>query len=464
MYQQMRKITYIIIAIVIFNSSFAEDNKYIYPYLNDIPPEQYKARRTNVISSMSEKSALLILSPEFYCLSSQIYGIKQNRDLFYLTGVPEQKAALLLIPYKILYNNKYYSEFLFLDEQTKNEVLWNGYSLSPIYAEQNLKIDKALNFTEFDNIFKKSLLLIDTLYILDFKLSKKTESYSRESTNISDSRILEILNNLNNLIIIKNPKFTDYLREIKSNEELALLRKAIDISISGFYETIRNSKPGMNEFELQSIMEYNFKKNGAESSAYASIIGSGYNSCFIHYIQNNRIIQNNEMVLMDCGASYHGYCADITRTFPIDGKFSQEQKILYNVVLEAQDSAISQCQTGNNFMKPNLMAIEIIQKRLIELEIIKEPQEYRYYLPHGVSHYIGLDVHDAGSFGKLKKGDVITVEPGIYIPEGSLCDKKWWNIGIRIEDDILITDNEPEILSIKLPRKVEDIERMMTNK
>jgi Xaa-Pro aminopeptidase len=172
-------------------------------------------------------------------------------------------------------------------------------------------------------------------------------------------------------------------------------------------------------------------------------------------------MKNNDLLIVDIGAEYHGYSADVTRTLPVNGKFSPEQKIIYDLVLKAQEAGIEACRKGNKFWDPHYAALKVIAEGLKELGIINDPDQANWYFPHGTSHYLGLDVHDAGTYGPLKPGNVITVEPGIYIPEGSPCDRKWWNIGVRIEDDILITEDDPVILSNKAPRTTEEIEKLM---
>ena len=168
-----------------------------------------------------------------------------------------------------------------------------------------------------------------------------------------------------------------------------------------------------------------------------------------------------DLLVVDIGAEYHGYAADVTRTLPVNGKFTKEQKTIYNIVLKAQIAGIRACKVGNKFWAPNIAAISVIKKGLLQVGLIEKGFEYRKYFMHGTSHYLGLDVHDAGLYGILKPGNVITVEPGIYIPEGSDCDPKWWNIGIRIEDDVLITSAGPDILSDCVPKSVEEIEKLM---
>jgi Xaa-Pro aminopeptidase len=251
------------------------------------------------------------------------------------------------------------------------------------------------------------------------------------------------------------------LRQVKTTEELILLRKAIDMTCDGHNELMKALAPGMKEYQAQAIVEYMFKKGGSEYPGYPSILGGGENSCTLHYISNRKTLIGNNMLVCDAGAEYHGYTADVTRTMPVNGKFSPEERTIYNIVLEAQLAGINACKKGSDFRAPHKAAVAVIQKRLLELRIIKNPDDYMKYFFHGTSHYLGLDVHDAGIYGRLFPGNVITVEPGIYIPAGSDCDPKWWDIGVRIEDDVLIKDTEPEVLSACVPKTIEEIEALM---
>jgi Xaa-Pro aminopeptidase len=217
----------------------------------------------------------------------------------------------------------------------------------------------------------------------------------------------------------------------------------------------------MKEYQTQAVVEYMFRNAGSEYVGYSTIAGAGENSCILHYETNRKKMQDTDLLVLDAGAEYHGYTADVTRTFPVDGTFSEEQKIIYNIVLEAQEAGIAACQSGNEFRASHKAAAAVIQKRLTELGIIKDQTDVLKYFFHGTSHYLGLDVHDPGSYGRLKPGTLVTVEPGIYIPQGSPCDPKWWNIGVRIEDDILITAEGPQNLSGSLPKKVAEIEALM---
>ena len=255
--------------------------------------------------------------------------------------------------------------------------------------------------------------------------------------------------------------FMAELRETKTAEELKLLTKAIKISAQGQIEMMKAMHSGMSETEIQGLHEYVYKKYGSEYEGYPSIVGAGNNGCVLHYIENSKVKVGTDLVLMDLGAEYHGYTADVTRTIPANGTFTKEQRAIYNVVYEAQEAGIAACKVGTAFFKSNQAAQKVINQGLYDLGIITSLDEKHNYLPHGVSHYIGLDVHDAGTYGVLRANSVITVEPGIYIPEGSPCDKKWWTIAVRIEDDILITDNGPINLSADAPRKADEIEALM---
>ncbi len=277
-----------------------------------------------------------------------------------------------------------------------------------------------------------------------------------------------------NLIIAAKPKtnidilsleaYMSSLREIKSPEELKLLKKAIEISAVGQIEIMKAMHPNMSEAEIQGVHEFVYKKYGAEYEGYPSIVGGGHNGCILHYIENNKTKVGNDLVLMDLGAEYRGYTADVTRTIPANGKFSDEQRAIYDIVYAAQEAGIAELTVGNNFSVSHQATEKVINKGLLKLGILKSLDENHNYYPHGSSHHIGLDVHDPGEYGTFKANMVITVEPGIYIPENSNCDKKWWGIAVRIEDDILITDKGPINLSARAPRKADAIEKMMQQK
>jgi Xaa-Pro aminopeptidase len=260
------------------------------------------------------------------------------------------------------------------------------------------------------------------------------------------------------------PRILATLREVKTAEELKLLTKAVRISAVGQIEVMKAMKTHMSEVELQGIHEFVYKKYGAEYEGYPSIVGAGSNGCILHYIENSKTKVGNDLVLMDLGAEYRGYTADVTRTIPANGTFTKAQKEIYNIVYAAQEAGIALYTIGGSMAAPNQAAIKIISNGLFALGIIKSVDEKHPYFPHGTSHHIGLDVHDPGNYGNFEENMVVTMEPGIYIPEGSNCDEKYWGIAIRIEDDILVTKNGPVNLSGEAPRTERKIEKMMAKK
>ena len=253
---------------------------------------------------------------------------------------------------------------------------------------------------------------------------------------------------------------TQQLREIKTPEELALLRKSVKISCMAHNEVIRAITTGMSEREAEGIHSFIHKKNGAEEEGYPPIVGSGGNGCILHYEENSALKIDNQLLLMDVGCEYHGYSADVTRTVPANGKFTPEQKAIYQLVYDAQEAIFPLCKEGTPFYELNEKAVEVLAAGMLKLGIIGKLDEIEKYYPHGCSHHLGLDVHDKSAYGNLKENMVITVEPGIYIPAGSPCDKKWWNIGVRIEDDVIIGKEQCENISAGSPRKWDEIEKM----
>ena len=254
------------------------------------------------------------------------------------------------------------------------------------------------------------------------------------------------------------------MREIKTEAELKLITKAVRISAIGQIEVMKAMKPHMSEMELQGIHEFVYKKYDAEYEGYPSIVGAGNNGCILHYIENTKTQVGNELVLMDLGAEYRGFTADVTRTIPANGKFTKEQKEIYDLVYNAQEVGIALYTIGTSMQAPNQAARKVVNEGLFKLGIIKSLDEKHNYFPHGTSHHIGLDVHDPGNYENFEENMIVTMEPGIYIPNGSPCDEKWWGIGIRIEDDILVTKNGPINLSGEAPRTTEEIEKMMSEK
>ncbi len=253
----------------------------------------------------------------------------------------------------------------------------------------------------------------------------------------------------------------DELREIKHPAELTVLRAAINLTVNGHREAMKALNPTVTEAELEGIQQLVYRRGGARADGYWPIVGAGPHGCVLHYIDNDPTPVGTALVVMDVGAALGGYTADVTRTAPGTGKFSPEQKQIYELVLKAQEAGIRECRAGRDFYAPGQVAQKIIAEGLVNLGVITSVDSVRRYFPHGTSHYLGLDVHDRGTYGPLRPNSVITVEPGIYIPPNSPCDRKWWGIGCRIEDDILITPADPENLSRNAPRTVPDVEALL---
>jgi Xaa-Pro aminopeptidase len=295
--------------------------------------------------------------------------------------------------------------------------------------------------------------------------------YDTKGTQQVDSKMQKELNLKKNIItkkaVLDTKSIGIYmasLREKKTKEEMVLLTKAVRISAMGQREIMKAMHPGMSETEIQGVHEFVYKKYGSEFEGYPSIVGAGNNGCVLHYIENSKTKVENELVLMDLGAEYHGYTADVTRTIPANGKFSPEQKLIYDLVYDAQEAGIAAATIGSSFRSTDVIARKVIYEGLIKLGIADSNDNAAKFFPHGLGHHIGLDVHDPGLYNLIENNMVITIEPGIYIPIGSDCDKKWWGIAVRIEDDILITPNGPVNLSAEAPRRSDEIEALMREK
>ena len=332
-----------------------------------------------------------------------------------------------------------------------NPLLHSAYKTILAAGEDNL----LETLRELQSIVERDSTLTENEMIKGF-LQNPLQSHYRE---IQRKTAFELRNYHFDTEIL--PSIMADMREIKTIDEIELLKKAVAISVVGQIEVMKAMHPKMSEREIQGIHEFVYRKYGAADEGYPSIVGAGENGCVLHYIENDKEELHNQLVLMDLGAEFYGYTADVTRTIPANGVFSPEQKALYQIVYDSQEAAINAAQVGNSFRSMYQLSYDIVAEGLQRLGIINEPSEAKKYYPHGLSHHIGLDVHDPGNYGKLEANMVITVEPGIYIPENSPCDAKWWNIGIRIEDDVLVTTNGPVNLSVGVPRDWEGIEALM---
>lgn len=448
--------------------AFAQETDLPDDYLT---PAFHAGRRDSLRQLMPANSVAIVWAYPTRNFSNDVdYVYHQNPDMYYFTGYKEPHALFLLFKEpQTAADGSTYKELLFVQKRNALAEQWTGkrlgvegvkqkLGLTHVYNGEDFK-NMAIDFSRFDKIILDRLPtdLTDSpydnadLYDLIQQLKEKAQI---TGNYVQDKRFSTALFR----------QYTGQLREIKTAEELVLLRKAVEISCQGQAEVMKAVRPDMSEREAQGLHEFVHKKYGAEHVGYPSIVGSGNNGCVLHYQENEKLHIENRMVLMDVGAEYHGYTADVTRTVPANGKFTPEQKAIYELVYEAQEAAFKLCKEGTTWQELDKVSRGVIAEGLLKLGIISKKEEVNKYYPHGLGHHIGLDVHDRNASSKLKKGMVITIEPGIYIPENSPCDKKWWTIAVRIEDDLLIREKDYELLSWAAPRKVSDIEKLIAEK
>ena len=432
----------------------------------------HKERRQMVLDQLPPNSISVIFSAPIRNRSNDVdHPYHQNPNFYYLTGFQEAHAVLVLLGTPTEIGGSSSQEFLFVRDRDPYYALWEGDIKGPEATQRDFGIDKVLSTTRFSS-FLSSLQGMNTIY--HFPLFNDVRDHPRNTFDLFALQgaftefiveQTELSKPEDNSVIIDQeilPAIIGSLREIKTEQEIAILKQAVAMSAVGQIEVMKAIHPQISERELQGIHEFVFKKYGAKHVGYPSIVGAGAHGCVLHYTANTSDQVGNQLVLMDVGAEFQNYTADVTRTIPANGKFTKEQAEIYNLVLAAQNAGIEASVVGASFSDPHRIARSVIQKGLTELGIIESAEEVRAYFPHGTSHYIGLDVHDPGSYGPLQANSVITVEPGIYIPPNSPCDPKWWGIAIRIEDDILITPSGPINLSAAAPREIDEIEKMIT--
>ncbi|MFQ5823732.1 MAG: aminopeptidase P N-terminal domain-containing protein [bacterium] len=418
--------------------------------LDFLSPEIYARRRSAVLAQLPDSSVAVFHSAKVKIRSNDIeYEYHQANNLYYLTGITDHNTVLVLVKEGIETDSTMTEEILFVPKPRHFIKYFEGPYITVEEAKNELGFEVVKTYDMFNNELENFLKGRKILFY-----SFQTEFLHNQ---ISDKRYFlgpyakETIKEKFPELEVKSPrKILSSLRQIKSPEELQLMRKAIDITCVAHIEAMRSAKPGMYEYQLEAIIEYIFKWAGAEYSAFPSTVGSGPNSTILHYWKNRRKMQAGDVVVMDIGAEYHSYAADVTRTIPVSGKFTKEQQEIYEIVLRAQKDAMAAIKPGVRFRDIHKVAQKVITDA-----------GYGKYFIHSTSHYVGLDVHDVGDYGLLQPGMVITVEPGIYIREGAEADKAYWNIGVRIEDDVLITPDGYKILSDKAPREIAEIETLM---
>ena len=431
-----------------------------------LPKEFHIGRREAFRNLMPTNSVAVVFSyPERNFSNDVSYVFHQNPDMYYLTGYKEPNAVVLIFKETQKNGDVSYNEVIFVRERNPAREIWTGRRLGVEGTIRQLGFTTVYNGSEFKNFpiyFKKFDKIIYDKIPTDiredgtgFDLSGLLKTFKEKNSSTTAETDIALFQEI-----------TKSLREIKTPEELVLMRKSVKLSCVAHNEAMKAITANSSENEIDGIHHYVHRKYGAEDEGYPAIVGAGANGCILHYEENNNTKIDNQLLLMDVGSEYHGYTADVTRTIPANGKFTEEQKVIYQLVYDAQEEVFKICKEGTPFSDLQKKAKESLLKGLIKLGIVKDETELRTYYPHGCSHFLGLDVHDKGhgDSGLLKTNMVITVEPGIYIPANSKCDKKWWNIGVRIEDDILIQKDSFENLSAESPRKWEDIEKLIAKK
>lgn len=432
-------------------------------------PVEWQAHRAEFMRHLGERSvALFKTSPEYVRNGDVEHDYRQSSNFYYLTGVPEKESMLILAPggVNVREERRRVKEIIFVMPRNPISETWDGIRLGAQGAKEQLGFEAALTNDRFEEFAERALANADTVYM-------ETERAGMNAPlNESLDFIKRARERFPNLIIADPRKILHPMREVKSAAEIALLRKAIDITCAGHREVMRSTKAGMREYELQAMLEYVFTQSGSERLGFPSIVGSGPNSCILHYRAGNRAINNGEVIVIDIGAEYGMYTADVTRTIPVSGKFTKEQAAIYQIVYDAQEAAFQKIKPGASMREPHEASARVVTEGLLKLGILKGTVEenlrsraYADFFLHGSNHYIGLDVHDVGTYGAMKPGALFTVEPGIYISEATAqkynLDKKYINIGVRIEDDVLVTATGYELLSSSAPRAIAEIEALM---
>ncbi|WP_312948479.1 Xaa-Pro aminopeptidase [Superficieibacter sp.] len=429
--------------------------------------QEFLRRRQALLAQMQPGSAALIFAaPEATRSADTEYPYRQSSDFWYFTGFNEPEAVLVLIKSDDTHNHS----VLFNRLRDVTAEIWFGRRLGQEAAPEKLGVDRALAFSEINTQLYQLLNGLDTVWHAQgeyawaddivFTALEKLRKGSRQNLsapgNIADWRPL-----------------VHEMRLFKSAEEIAVLRRAGEITALAHRRAMEKCRPGMFEYQLEGEIHHEFTRHGARYPSYNTIVGGGDNGCILHYIENESELRDGDLVLIDAGCEYHGYAGDITRTFPVNGKFSPAQREIYDIVLASLDAALRLYRPGTSMQEVTTEVVRIMITGLVKLGILKGDVEaliaenaHRPFFMHGLSHWLGLDVHDVGAYGvdrsrKLEPGMVLTVEPGLYIAPDADVPAQYRGIGIRIEDDIVITDDGNENLTASVVKKADEIEALM---
>lgn len=429
---------------------------------------EFQRRRRALLAKMAPGSAAIIFAaPEVTRSADSEYPFRQNSDFWYLTGFNEPEAALILVKSDETHSHS----VLFNRVRDLTAEIWFGRRLGQEAATDKLGVDRAL---PYDDIEEQLHLLFNGLDVI---------YHAQGQYEYGDSIVFSALDKLRkgSRQNLRAPAtLTDWrpwlheMRLFKSPEEIAVMRKAGEISAKAHTRAMQKCRPGMFEYHLEAEIHHEFARHGARYPAYNTIVGAGENGCILHYTENESVLKDGDLVLIDAGCEYQGYAGDITRTFPVNGKFSPAQRAIYDIVLSSQYKAISLLTAGNSIRDANDHVIRIMLQGLVKVGVLKGDVEqlmadnvHRQFYMHGLSHWLGLDVHDVGGYGSstrdrlLEPGMVLTVEPGLYIAPDADVPAEFRGIGIRIEDNILITEQGSEILTAGVVKNADDIEALM---
>ncbi|WP_130099434.1 Xaa-Pro aminopeptidase [Siccibacter turicensis] len=430
-------------------------------------PQEYRRRRQALLAKMAPASAALIFAaPEAPRSADSEYPYRQNSDFWYFTGFNEPEAVLLLIKSDENHNHS----VLFNRVRDKNAEIWFGRRLGQDAAPDALGVDRALAFSEIDEQLYQLLNGLDVVY------------HAQGEYGYADTILFTALDKLrkgSRQNLTAPATLTDWrpwvheMRLIKSDEELAVMRRAGEISALAHTRAMETCRAGMYEYHLEGEIHHEFNRHGARYPAYNTIVGSGENGCILHYTENESELRDGDLVLIDAGCEYRGYAGDITRTFPVSGKFTPAQRAVYDIVLASLEASLTLFRPGVSIQDVTGEVVRIMITGLVDLGILHGEVEtliaenaHRPFFMHGLSHWLGLDVHDVGVYGPdrsrpLEPGMVITVEPGLYIAPDADVPAQYRGIGIRIEDNILITANGNENLTGSVVKRADDIEALM---
>ena len=436
-----------------------------------ISQTEYRQRREQLMSQIGQGTAIFRSAPVAVMHNDVEYNFRQDSDFFYLTGFNEAEAVAVLAPH-----HAEHRFVLFVQPKDPEKEVWTGYRTGVDGAKERYGADEAYPITELDEKLPQYLEKADRIY---YQLGRDREFNQTVLTHWQRLMRTYPKRGTGPMAIESTNPLLQKMRLIKSPTELEMMRKAVAISVDAHNHARQFAQPGCYEYQIQAEIEHIFRQRGALGPAYPSIVASGVNSCILHYVENTRQMETGDLLLIDAGCAYEYYNADITRTFPIGGKFSGDQRIIYELVLKAQQEAIAQVQPGKPYNLFHDTAVRVLVEGLMDLgllagdieEIIKE-EKYKPFYMHRTGHWLGLDVHDSGvykngeeSWQTFEPGQVVTVEPGLYIgldikpvegqPE---IPERWRGIGVRIEDDVLVTESGNEVLTAGVPKLVDEME------